>query len=1292
MAAVNYLNNVPKLMGRENYADWAFAVENVFVLEGLTKCINATETDTDLTTKAKAKLILTLDPSLYIHVKDSKTASDVWNKLKKLYEDSGFARKISLLRKLISLRLENCDSMEDYINRIIDTSQKLERSGFELSQELIGSLMLAGLTDKFEPMVIAIEHAGIDVTADSIKSKLLDMHLTDETSSKVGGALAAKFSMVGNHSNGRMKSHFDSDSNRSQKVNKNKSEVRCFKCNKKGHFKNKCPQNAEKHRNEDSQKAFNAVFLTGNFNSTDWYIDSGCSVHLTSRKEWLENVHSNLRLKEITVANDNKLSVELTGDIVIETLVGNQKNRVKVCDVLYVPKLMTNLLSVSQLIKNGNQVIFKEKGCEVYNNKNQLVAIASLQNNVYKLNFVKPQIGLVACLAFSGDIWHRRFGHLNFKDLNIMRNGLVDGLECTGSLSKSDFDLCEVCCEGKQSRLPFNNKGRRASAVLEVIHGDLCGPMEVTSLGGSKYFMVLEDDFSRMVFIYFLEHKGQVFEKFKEFKAYTENQQGKKIKIFRSDQGTEFSSNEFRNFYKKNGILHQQTNAYTPQQNGMSERMNRTILEKARCLLYDAKLEKFFWAEAVGTAVYLRNRSSVSGLDKTPFEIWHGKKPDVSNIRIFGSKAMALIPKEKRLKWDKKSKRMILVGFSDHIKGYRLYDPEEKKIIVSRDVVIEETMVKSKVPVCEIKESSVSVGADIPKEVESCEADEISSNCSSEHGNQSDDVYLPNVVVDASENVRRSQRVPKPKKLDDYITYLCVDTDLDPITVEEALSRGDGDRWMSAMQEELQSFADNEAWEVVSDSRGKTVVKNKWVFKRKIDHEGNVRYRARLVAKGFTQKAGIDFNETFSPVVRFSTLRLLFALSQKLHLNVCHLDVATAFLNGDLKENVYMQVPQGLEIADSKNKVLKLKKAIYGLKQSSRSWYERVDSSLKNFGYKKSEYEPCLYTKMENNLKTIVCVYVDDFFIFSNDDKETDCLKIRLGEKFKIKDLGEVKNCLGIHVNINKESNTISLDQSNYIDQLLQRFRMVDCKTVSTPMEAGLSLDKGEDVVCKKIFPYQQLLGSLMYLSVLTRPDISYAVSYLSQFNNCYTETHWKHAKRILKYLKGTRNYGLCFGRTDKSLECYVDADWGSNTFDRKSNTGFCFTFVGGPISWESRKQKTVALSSTEAEYMAMSEASKEAIYLKNLFFELTGVDQCITLFNDNMGAQKLSMNSVFHKRSKHIDVKHHFLRDVVAKKWVQLKYLDTANMPADVLTKSLSSVKHLKFIDKLGIMCISNS
>jgi len=1299
--AVNYLNSVPKLMGRENYADWAFAVQNVFILEGLSKCLDGSETDTVMVSKAKAKVILTLDSSLFIHVKNTSTAKEVWDKLKKLYEDSGFARKIGLLRKLISLRLDNCESMENYVNQVIDTSQKLERCGFQLSQELIGSLMLAGLTDKFEPMVIAIEHAGIDVTADSIKSRLLDMHIGGADSQSAGAFASSTFSRGarGGASRSIAGRRFGKEhrGGASSGLKKDLRDVTCFKCKKTGHFMNKCP---EVKKNEDSSNAFNAVFLTGNFNNTDWYVDSGCSVHLTSRKDWLENVNKDVPVKEITVANNTRLAIAGSGDVQITTTIAEEEHSVRVSNVLYVPNLMTNLLSVSQLIKNDNKVIFHKQGCDIYNKSGQLIAQANLVDNVYKLNFKKSQINL-AGLAVSAEVWHRRFGHLNYRDLNSMKNGLVNGLEFKGSMTKSEA-LCEVCCEGKQSRLPFSHKGNRADYPLEVIHGDLCGPMEVTSLGGSRYFMVLEDDYTRMVFAYFLRGKNEAFDKFQEFKNFVENQRGNKIKIFRTDQGSEFNSNNFKDFYKKHGILHQETNVYTPQQNGMSERMNRTLVEKARCLLYDAKLEKLFWAEALATAVYLRNRSAVSDLETTPYEKWHGRKPDVSQIRIFGSKGMVLVPKEKRLKWDEKSKRMFLVGFSDHIKGYRMYDPDKKKIVISRDVVLEEIANPGKQFLfCEPQESTDSVGVEVNSLGSPDQSfSETDSDGSYETVNsQSDEDFVvkrgDDILQIENCGTRRSQRTIKPKQFDDYVTYACIqDIDVnlngDPESVEQAMSRTDAELWKEAMTEEVKCFEANEAWELVDGvPDSSTVVPCKWVFKTKVSDTGEVKYRARLVAKGCVQKAGIDYNEVFAPVVRHSTLRLLVSMAVQLDLNIIHLDVKTAFLNGFLEQPVYMKQPEGFVIKNSENKVYKLKKAVYGLKQASRSWNARVNEVLSNLGYIKSKYEYCLFIKKDKNSLTLVALYVDDFFVFSNNVKEVECLKLKLGSEFDIKDLGEAKQCLGVKITRDHNNNVIYLDQESYVDQVLKNFGMDDCKVVSTPIESKVEKVTNNIDVDLSNLPYQKLIGSLMYLAVLTRPDITFAVNYLSQFNNCYSEYHWQCAKRVLRYLKGTKCYKLCFSKdnvNDLHLEGFVDSDW-ANDSDRKSYSGYVFKLSGGPISWQSCKQKSTALSSTEAEYIGLCEASKEAVYLKNLLNELVGFNSSVTVYNDNQSAQKLATNPVFHKRSKHIDVKYHFVRECVSNNVINIKYQQTNEMVADILTKGLSRIKHSYFVKKLGIV-----
>jgi hypothetical protein len=326
-----------------------------------------------------------------------------------------------------------------------------------------------------------------------------------------------------------------------------------------------------------------------------------------------------------------------------------------------------------------------------------------------------------------------------------------------------------------------------------------------------------------------------------------------------------------------------------------------------------------------------------------------------------------------------------------------------------------------------------------------------------------------------------------------------------------------------------------------------------------------------------------------------------------------------------------------------------------------------------------------LYVKNNNGL-TVVALYVDDFFVFSNNEKETERLKQELSSKFKLKDLGQVKQCLGMNVSVDRENGVVTLDQKDYVEKLLHKFNMQDCKTAQTPMEERLSLGKGES--CNTELPYQQLIGSLMYLAVLTRPDIAFSVGYLSQFNNCHDHEHWAHAKRVLRYLKRTKHYCLRYSREHNSkLTAFVDADWGSNVLDRRSYTGFCFYMSGCVVSWCSKKQSSISLSSTESEYIGISECVKEAMYLRTLQHEITNDTYCITIFNDNQSALKLVSNPVFHNKSKHVDIRYHFCREIAAKGLIETKYLPTAEMPADLLTKSLGSVKHHRFVDKLGIV-----
>lgn len=1300
--AGNYSLSVPKLKGRDNYDDWAFAVENFLILEGIDLANSATLSEQD-DRKAKAKMVMTIDPSLYVHIKNETTVHNLWAKLKSLFDDSGFTRRISLLRTLISIRLDSSESMTAYVTQVVDTAQKLKGTGFEINDEWVGSLLLAGLPEKFAPMIMAIEHSGMKINADAIKTKLLDM--SADVENKTEGAFFSKGSSK--HRNGgkrtqasTSKSNKDVSHSSDGKPVKN---IRCYKCKQLGHFKNQCRSPVM----DKQVNAFSAMFLTGEFSDKDWYVDSGASTHMISQssKSLLKNASYNLETRDIVVANKETVPVICSGDIEITTKVRNKEHKVNVNNVLCIHNLTTNLLSVSKIINSGNRVIFKENVCYIYNKQNECIGEANLTNGVYKLNIVKSEQLLAASAVTSSWTWHRRLGHINSNDLKIMRDGAVEGLlfQDKAEISRAN---CTVCCEGKQTKLPFPISSSRSDNILNIVHADLCGPMENKSLGQARYFLLLVDDYSRMAFVYFLKSKDETFSYFKQFKNLVENQTSTKIKILRTDNGGEFCSAQMENYLKQTGIIHQKTNPYTPQQNGLCERYNRSVVEKAKCLLFDAKFDKALWAEAVQTAVYLKNRSPAAGLQRcTPFELWTGKKPDVSHVRVYGSLVMTHIPKERRLKWDRKAKKLFLVGYSENIKGYRLYDPESKSVTVARDVVVMEPENDSMTTQIILQESS----EEKQDSVVDKQSDKSSYDTEDEQTNNHDETYIPEEFSSESEDSfqETSSLMPEDTEIASFpssgienaekrvrkkpqyygIANLCIDDEVscDDISLSDAINGPDSVHWQQAIKEELQSFSDREAWELVDRPVNKTIVKCKWVFKIKYNSENKVRYRARLVAKGFTQKKGMDYKETFSPVLRYSTLRLLLALSVDKNLKCLHLDVPTAFLNGTLNECIYMEIPACSNMPNCENKVLKLNRAIYGLKQSARAWYQRVEVCLLELGYTKSQYEPCLFMICNKNVRVYIALFVDDFFVFYNSKEICDKLIYELKAKFNIKNLGQMKHCLGLNVTVKEKS--VTIDQKDFVDIILKRFNMVKCKSSDTPMEKNLKLDKAKSI-CQK-YPYQQLLGALMYLCVLTRPDIAYAVSFLSQYNNFYDETHWKHLKRVLKYLSKTKDYGLKYVEGNSSLIGFVDADWASCSIDRKSYTGYIFKLSGSAISYECRKQKTVALSSTEAEYMALSEACKEAVYLRNLIFEINGgqIDNLpVNLLSDNQSSQKLACNPLFHRRTKHIDVRHHFIRECVVKELVNISYLPTAEMPADILTKSLCSAKHYKFIKMLGL------
>lgn len=700
-------------------------------------------------------------------------------------------------------------------------------------------------------------------------------------------------------------------------------------------------------------------------------------------------------------------------------------------------------------------------------------------------------------------LWHRRYGHVGEQNLKDLANGkLVESFDYNSS---RDLGFCKSCIGGKQHRSPFSHSERQTGDLLELVHSDVCGKISDKSVGGAQYFLTFTDDKSRYSWVYIIKTKDQVFQYFLEWKALVEKATKRKIRTLRTDNGGEYTSSQFADYLKVEGIRHELTVPKTPQQNGVAERLNRTLVEMARSMLLDSKLPKKFWGEAISTAVYLKNRTPVKALNKTPFEVWHGKKPKVSHLRVFGSDAYAHVPRDERAKFDTKTRKCIMVGYGNVTKGYRLYDPTEGKIIHSRDVQFNEKAKECQQNTQDTVENDYQLIADFTED----------SEIEMDH-----DVTQPEQVQESSPlEPRRSTRTRKqPDYYGQESSNVC-EVPQSPVSYQEATTGPDKANWETAMETEMTSLRENHVWDLVKLPAGKRTVGSKWVYKVKTGADGSAqRYKARLVAQGFTQQYGTDFDETFCPVVRQESLRLLMAMSVKHGLSLHQVDVTTAFLNGTLEDEVYMQQPKGFECLGKEEFVCKLNKSIYGLKQSPRCWNSTLDSYLKELQFTQTASDPCIYYRKTENDMMFIGVYVDDLILAAKSEKQLKQVKESLSNKFDIKDLGELKYFLGMKVEQNKESGSMWIGQPAYTENLLKRLGMQDSKPTSTPVEVSSKLQpatsQAEPVNQTE---YQSAIGGLMYLAVSTRPDIAFAVNNLARFNSKPQKEHWIALKRILR-------------------------------------------------------------------------------------------------------------------------------------------------------------------------------
>lgn len=1359
------------LLTHENYEVWSFRMESHLKAKGVWSAVendppelergaNAAAvaaheikmtSHNEKSYKARDLMIQFCHDDQIVYLKKEKSAKAIWDVLKQEYSYDSIGVQVRIWSEINMMRLAMGGSMRQHLNDLFTLFDRLAQAGEDVKDSMkIGIILSSVNNDEYKSLVTVIQAWGVErLTLVNVKAQLMTEWMKKENAEDSQGS--ARYGRYGKVGKMRYDRKFNDWNHQKRQENSFKQEYpfKCYECGVEGHIKRNCPtignkvlpdlrdvmKNESENKNDQLKSARLARFDKWYMKSfigmekenaeNCWCIDSGATHHMCGDKDLFYEIDESRCEGNIITANGEKMKIHGVGKVRLTVQDGNTVTPVWLSEVLWIPELECPLISVHKLVDDGKIVEFLRGDCFI-RIKNEKMKIAEFDGSIYRLNLVKrchvaQKVENKKSVELCVHDWHRRMAHRNLDYIRMMEKEGFKIKKCDCS------DFCEPCMIGKMSRIPFPKIATPTENVLDVVVSDVCGYMQEKSIGGSRYFVTFIDVHSGYVDIHFLVSKSEVGKTAINYIEWLKTQLNKKPKVFRTDRGLEYMNGHLQSFLAQEGIHAQQTVGYAPQQNGIAERMNRTIVEAARTLLKAAQLPLSLWAEAVHTAVYVFNRMVSVRTGKTPFELLFGKKSSHGPFHEFGCDALVMVPNEKRQKWDDKAERKIFVGYDESAKGYRFISKnfaKEKriKVMISREArflddhlncggnlknsdlkhnVIDSCVLSldthnkenedegENIPgVEEVKSNSGENGSEnseencsvdssadetVEEEYEDAEEEvpiEFNHETVENQNNMEDDVQM-------NQNLRRSTRSNFGKLPDRlaYKTEMCADDiNYEPRTYQDAVKCDEAEKWIEAMEEELKSIDKNETWELCELPRERKAVGSKWVFKIKTEADGQTtRHKARLVAQGYSQKFGIDYDEVFAPVAKGTTFRALMAVAGNRAMKVRHYDVKTAFLNGHLNEEIYLKPPPGFEKGD---KVYRLKKSLYGLKQAARVWNETLHKSLVEKGCSQSSEDQCLYIHKHENGRTFILVHVDDMVTVTDDDKSEGEIMNKIGKDFEIKSLGEIKHYLGIDV-VKQESGSFEISQPNYIDKIVSAAGLEYSKVSKYPLDKGYYKLEGKLLESNEL--YRKLIGMLLYVSTNTRPDISASVSILSQRVIEPRDVDLNEVKRVIRYLKGTRNLKLCLSNKNvpEILSGYSDADWAENRRDRKSNTGYFCSLFGGSTSWSCRKQEVVALSTCEAEYIALSETCKEVTWMKRLAEELEiEVPDSITVKTDSQSCISKLANDNSGGRTKHIDTRFHFVKDQIRNGKVKLKYHETSTNIADLFTKPLGRIK----------------
>ena len=1219
-------------LGVKNFETWKIAMKVIL------RSVNLWDVTQDAPKKGEKtylEVFMQVEPINYVLIDDLECGREAFEALKKTYMKDGLNSKLMTMKKLMNLKWTE-GTVDEHCQEFHELKSRCKQLKALDEETIMLAAFLGSLPERYEPYIMSLDGSGVEPTLEEVLSSVRNMKMEEPVSVAF----------------------------RTEKGKKRRKPFKCYGCGKVGHKEADC-------------KEPKAAFTVARENSA-WVLDSGSAEHLTYDENELE---------EVTVLNKPVKFYSANSEFTASKIGKLNLNGIRVEKIFIVPTLRAKLLSLSKLARRAT-IEMTGTQASVRMDKSELVFRCI--NGTYKLTKGKP-----ALLSLREA--HKRFGHVDIAVIKQMNLPLSD----------TTWNGCDECSKGKLRRKNIpKTSNEREFLPGEALVTDCWGPTKNPGMNGERYFILIIDKSSNYMVTVPIRNKSECTQIVIQYAAWVQRQTGNKLRVLKSDGGGEFCNKTMQNFTRIQGIEHQKTTPGHSFQNGRAERGMRTLLDGVRTLLNNKPTK--FWTLALEHYTNIRNSLPTNSNNSTAWQKIKGTEPRLNDILEFYT--AIIVKKRDGEKLSPRGEDARYVGFPRDRPGI-LAVTSDGKIRNYRDFQLTEesrNTEKQQENEDESDEEIELLSYNAKDETERLPAEEQIADESEEEGYQTaNDEPEPKIV---NEKPKLKPTKPKNDRIKTYrdrkytmggrIVFktshdeIVATTNNEKIQVTgpiEALIAGKQSlEWKNAIDSEIRSLEENEVYELVPKAnltKDQKVLPSKFIYTIKTNPDNTIKHKARLVCGGHKQTKGVDFNEIYASVVKKVTLRSLIAVCAQPGWHLLQADFRTAFLNAPIEEETYVKPPKEMEMDAY---LMRLKKSLYGTHQAPANWQETLNTAMNELGFDRSFTDPNSYVKEIGPDKIIVLIYVDDLIIGTTNTQRAEEFLDQVGRKFRIKKLGEAKKVLGIE--IERMKNGLLIHQESYTNEILERFGFQDSNPAKTPYTESKEKEKEKEKETETECPerqkwYQEVVGSLLHLSINTRPDIAYAVGKAGEACKNPNEKDVIAVKRILRYLNGTRDMGILYQST-KSLDlvAFSDADF-ANGNDRVSRTGGILMLSSAPVAWLSKKQKFVTVSTVEAEYVAANLVASETIGLKNLLMEWNlGRIPIPRIFMDNSGAIRVAQNKVGNSRTKHLDVKYRFIQDREKRKDIEINYVPTEEMKADGLTKGLTGSKFRTSLDQMGL------